>query len=226
MTDWYTDEIFSLPPESAVSVRFLISRLALDPERFLDDEQEVMASRGMGVVYTRTSQGAVLRASPTVAERTDVITRFYVPHHAALSDAVDGMLATCGHCLLVDCHSFPSHPLPYELDQDTDRPLVCLGTDKYHTPVWLVELAQALFEAEGLTTAIDRPFSGALVTAKHLYQNKSVFAIMVELNRSVYMNESSGAKLAAFQSVVSTMQRVLRNMTCGCSAKAGTYEIS
>ena len=47
MTDWYTDELFALPASEAVTVRFPLSRLVLDPERFLDDPKEPMAARGM-----------------------------------------------------------------------------------------------------------------------------------------------------------------------------------
>jgi N-formylglutamate deformylase len=80
MTDWYTDEIFVL--EDSVSVRFPVSRLVLDPERFLEDSKEIMSLQGMGIIYTRTCTGALLRDDPTPVERSDLIGRFYVPHHA------------------------------------------------------------------------------------------------------------------------------------------------
>jgi hypothetical protein len=56
MTDRYTDELFALPAEVAVSVVFAVSRLAVDPEPFTDDADEPMARKGMGIVYTRTAR--------------------------------------------------------------------------------------------------------------------------------------------------------------------------
>jgi hypothetical protein len=56
------------------------------------------------------------------------------PHHARLTDAVDAALSEDGHCLIIDIHSFSSHPLPHEHDQDLDRPEICIGTDQFHSP--------------------------------------------------------------------------------------------
>jgi hypothetical protein len=40
---------------------FPVSRLVVDPERFVDDATEPMAACGMGVIYTQTSQRMPLR---------------------------------------------------------------------------------------------------------------------------------------------------------------------
>jgi len=212
MTDSCTEELFAPRDGDAVAVRFPVSRLVVDPERYLDDAEEAMSSRGMGVIYTRTSDGAVLRAVPTPSERTDLITRHYLPHQAAMADAVGSALARHGRCLVVDCHSFPSRPLPCDLDQAPDRPEVCLGTDRVHTPVWLVDLAEHLFSAAGFDVAIDRPFSGAFVPARHQGRHHAVSAIMIELNRRLYMNEVSGARLPAFATVARTVQEILQKL--------------
>jgi N-formylglutamate deformylase len=68
LTDWYVDELFAAVCGGGVAVVYPVSRLVVDPERFADDAQEVMAAAGMGVIYTRTSAGAALRAQPTADE--------------------------------------------------------------------------------------------------------------------------------------------------------------
>ena len=55
---------------------------------------------------------------------SDTIT----PHHAQLSRVVESILATNEKALVIDCHSFPSLPLPYEIDQCKDRPNFCFIT--------------------------------------------------------------------------------------------------
>jgi N-formylglutamate deformylase len=98
-------------------------------------------------------------ASTSAEQRQDLLARFCEPHHAALTDAVERALAARGTCLVLDAHSFPTRPLPYEDDQDPDRADICIGTDASHTPAWLRDAAAAAFEALGWTVAIDRPSS-------------------------------------------------------------------
>src|ERR1039457_1854218 len=104
MTDRYTDELFALPSSLATTVAFPASRVVLDPERFIDDAREPMARKGMGVIYTRTASGHPLRRPPSDDERQRLLARFYDPHHAALTTAVEAALAAHGTCLLVDGH--------------------------------------------------------------------------------------------------------------------------
>lgn len=201
MTDHYTDELFALGPADGIIVDFPVSRLVLDPERFEHDEQDRMSARGMGVVYTHTSQGTPLRNEPSAAEREALLARFYRPHHARLTKRVNESLAACGSCLVIDCHSFPSRALPYELDGAGVRPDICIGTDSYHTPLSLVERARSMFEHAGFTVAIDTPFAGALVPAAHYRRDQRVSALMIEVNRGRYMNEETGERLSDFAEV-------------------------
>jgi N-formylglutamate amidohydrolase len=212
MTDRYTDELFALPPVEALTLRFPVSRLVVDPERYGEDAREPMAARGMGVVYTRTSDGSVLRTQPSSSERAALLERFYTPHHEALSAAVKSMLSQHGACLLVDCHSFPSEPLPCDLDQTPGRPAICLGTDRFHTPDWLRDSARSQFEAAGFDVTIDRPYAGVLVPAEHAGRVPSLYALMIEINRRLYMDEETGEKLDAFPRVADTIRGVLRTL--------------
>jgi N-formylglutamate amidohydrolase len=212
MTDSYTDQLFSMEPDIAISMVFPVSRLVVDPERFLDDDEEIMAKYGMGVIYTRTSNGQTLRNPPTKKERNNLIKRFYHPHHEQLEKAVGFCLQTWGWCLIIDCHSFPSRPLPYELDQNPKRPEICIGTDSFHTPYWLKDEAKQLFESGGFIVDINRPFSGSLVPFSHYGKTRSVISIMIELNRSLYMDESSGERCLNFSTEVHRIRGVLKSI--------------
>ena len=207
MTDGFTDELFNIP--GATRISFPVSRLVVDPERFLDDALEVMAAQGMGVVYTRTSRGGRLRPPPTAEERADLIGRFYAPHHRTLTQAVDTVLARCPTCLIIDCHSFPSVALPFEHATGTERPDICLGTDPFHTSGGLVQAAMDAFASEGLRIAVNHPFSGTFVPEKHYRKNPRVQSLMIEVNRGIYMHERTGTHLACFSEVQGQVARVI-----------------
>ena len=210
MTDHYTDELVQNVLPGARRVEFPVSRLVVDPERFENDSDEPMSQIGMGAVYTRTSEGRVLREDLSPASRTSLMNRFYRPHHAALKEAVDDALAKHGRCLVLDIHSFPSSPLPYEKDQGPDRPDICLGTDDFHTAPSLTGSAVKAFEEQGFSVEIDRPFSGALVPMDSYRSDPLVAALMVEVNRRLYIDENTGDRLDRFEAVKSRLGYAIR----------------
>jgi N-formylglutamate deformylase len=209
LTDRYTDELFSLNPLTAISVVFGVSRFVVDPERFTDDALEPMAARGMGAVYTATTDGARLRASLSPPERAELLARFYRPHHAALEAATQTVLDAHGRCLILDGHSFPNDPLPCDLDQDRPRPEICIGTDPFHTSEELVCEAVKGFAAHGLDVAVNRPYAGALVPARWYGRDDRVSAVMIEINRRLYMEEATGNKTATFPETTAVVESVL-----------------
>lgn len=109
-----------------------------------------------------------------------------------MTDAVAERLAAVGRAVVVDVHSYPTEPLPYELHGEGPRPPVCLGTDAFHTPPELLAAAREAFgEAVG-ETGLDSPFAGAYVPLEHYGKEPRVSALMVEIRRDTYMTEPGG----------------------------------
>jgi N-formylglutamate amidohydrolase len=209
MTDAYTDELFPITPVEAGRVIFPLSRLVCDVERFPSDENEPMAARGMGVTYTRTSMGGVLRAQPDPADRQKCLDRWYWPHHSKLEHLVKDVAERSGVCLIVDCHSFPSVALPYERDQASSRADICIGTDSFHTPRAVRDAIVAAAEADGYSVAVDAPFSGALVPLSSYRKDHRILSVMIEVNRRLYMEEDSGKKKHGLGKVCATLGRLV-----------------
>ena len=209
MTDGYTDEFFDCG--EAAKVVFPVSRLVVDPERFVDDIDEPMSKVGMGVVYTKTSTGSPLRKALPSPGRLALIQKYYYPHHQNLTDAVSEALSNHKRCLIIDCHSFPAKPFRYETNL-SPRPDICLGTDSFHTPVWLRDLAGELFGKAGLSVKIDSPFSGAMVPLSYYHTHGAVYSIMIEVNRALYMEEKSGRRNAKFEQTKNRVKAVVREL--------------
>jgi N-formylglutamate deformylase len=213
MTDHHTLDLFTQGVPLNQVVHSKVSRLVLDVERFADDNLESMNSVGMGAIYTRTHSGRELRCSITEEQRKSLLSAWYYPHHDALTNTVGAALEKFGKCLVLDCHSFPTIALPYELDQSTDRPQFCIGTDPYHTPIELAEgLANKLSEL-GFTVKINSPFAGALVPLPYYMIDKRVSSVMIEVRRDLYMDESSAEKLEQFSAVSFVIRRAIASLS-------------
>ncbi|PWE10485.1 N-formylglutamate amidohydrolase [Streptomyces sp. BSE7F] len=165
-----------------------LSRLVVDPERFPDEREEMLAV-GMGAVYTRTTHKDVLR--PDGFDTRPLIERYFDPYASAMTEAVSDRLTATGRCVIVDVHSYPTAPLPYELHADGPRPPVCLGTDPFHTPPALLDAAREAFARCG-ETGLDSPFAGTYVPLRYYGRRAEVTALMVEIRRDTYMTEPGG----------------------------------
>ncbi|WP_217235382.1 N-formylglutamate amidohydrolase [Streptomyces sp. AC555_RSS877] len=165
-----------------------LSRLVVDPERFPDEREEMLAV-GMGAVYTRTTHRAPLR--PADADPEPLIARYFRPYARAMTDAVAERLAVTGRAVIIDVHSYPTQPLPYELHGEGPRPPVCLGTDSFHTPPGLLGAAREAFAGCG-EIGLDSPFGGAYVPLEFYGTEPRVSALMVEIRRDTYMSEPGG----------------------------------
>ena len=89
-------------------------------------------------------------------------------------------------------HSFPSLPLPYETELTAYRPKICIGSDSYHSPGQVVREMSCGFELHGFEVGINTPFAGGIVPAKHYKKDGRVQAVMIEIRRDLYLDESTG----------------------------------
>lgn len=161
-----------------------VSRLVFDPERF-PDETEVMNQVGMGVVYTKTSDLKPLRDIST-AESERIVDLFFKPYSSAFQELVAERLEALGQVVIVDLHSYPLKASAYELFKESSRPELCLGVDDFHTPHWLIELANKAFS--GLESIdINTPFVGTYVPLVYYSKDSRVLSIMLELRRDTYL---------------------------------------
>lgn len=206
-TDWFTDEIFQLTASNRI--QFPVSRLVVDPERFSEDEREPQAKVGRGVIYSSTTHGDILRNELSLKERASLLDEYYYPHHSRLTAAVERAVEKNGRCLIIDCHSFPSKPLPYELDSDGERPDICIGADSFHTSEAFLNAAQALFQELGYQTSVNSPFSGSMVPSSFYQNDEAVESIMIEVNRSLYMDEKTGKRNRRFGEIRNDLTEIL-----------------
>jgi len=184
MTDHYCDDLYNT---GDTMLCFPVSRLVCDPERFRDDSEEIMASVGMGAIYTKSSDGCELRKISS-RHKEKLLTQYYDSYHKQFEAAVESKLSKYGKCIIIDGHSFYDEPLPYEYDQDRNRPDICIGTDDHHTPLELQNTVCRYFRSKGYSVEFNRPFAGCIVPLKYYHRNRQVMSIMIEINRRLYLD--------------------------------------
>jgi len=192
-TDAYCDELFNMSDGECVVAEY--SRLACDVERFRDDDMEPDAKNGNGLFYTRTQRGVKLRDHNPIL-RDKALTEIYDIHHQRLTETVDKVLSEYGLCLIIDGHSFCDDPCV-----GNNLPDFCIGTDRYHTPNELTATAKKFLESLGCSVALNYPYSGSIVPAKHYLNDKRVMSLMIEVNKRRYLHDGTFDKSAYFDSV-------------------------
>lgn len=185
MADLYVQNLF----DKGKSIISPISRLICDMERFKEDENEPMSKLGMGVVYTKTSTGKLLR-NLSEYKRESIINKWYDPHHNALIYAVEEKLKEHDKCFIIDCHSFDKN-MSYTGVEAKDMPDFCIGTDDFHTPPEIIDKIRKYLITKGYSVEINKPFSGTLVPLYYYKKDNRVKSIMIEINKKLYIKEKS-----------------------------------
>jgi N-formylglutamate amidohydrolase len=76
---------------------------------------------------------------------------------------------------------------------------------------------------KGFRVARNYPFSGALVPASFHCKQPTVVALMIEVNRSLYMNEMSREWLLEFLDFKNTLLGVLSDLIVCARKKLGVF---
>jgi N-formylglutamate amidohydrolase len=187
LTDHYTDILFEVSGHDEIKIVFPISRMAVDPERFVEDSKEEMAKCGQGVLYTHTTDGKLFRTNQTSHQRKEILKKYYIPHHKQLEQYVQNALDTHGKALIIDCHSFPQIPLPMDRNKTIPRPDICLGSDSYHTSETLLKVLKEKCAKNSWTVKVNQPYSGTMIPLRYYQKDTRVQSIMIEVNRGLYM---------------------------------------
>lgn len=198
MADLHAGELYAGVYKKTSALIARLSRIAVDTERFWINKDEPMAKVGMGALYEKNERGEVIRKISKTARTHG--HRFYSKYHRALNKLAAKCLKRFDYCIILDCHTYPAKPRQYDLDKIGERPDICLGTDKFHTPASLINSLKKAFLDKNFSVKENTPFKGTMVPDRY-FKNPNVFSLMIEVNRKVYMNERTHAKKRNFKKI-------------------------
>lgn len=186
-------------------IKFDISRLLCDVERFIGDD-EIMEKYGMGFCYERAYDGTLIKnVNNDIKQRTYSV---YKQHHERLNEAVRRAI---GKIILVDLHSFSSEIIVHTRI-DKKLPDICIGYDEYLSEQSLQMIVSA-FTSLGLSVDVNYPYSGSLIPnciiSKEI--NKDIVSFMVEVNKEYYMKngKSDLSRIGVIRDAIESIVRSL-----------------
>ncbi|GBU18552.1 MULTISPECIES: N-formylglutamate amidohydrolase [Methylobacterium] len=186
----------------------------LDPRMFdgrlpaFANTRSMRVAGGLGTVPRVVADGQEIYARRLpVEEAVSRIEGLYKPYHRVLRGLVQRTARQFGQAVLIDCHSMPSASLGREQEPKAD---IVLG-DRFGTSCdpALVERFEGELQAHGLRVVRNRPYAGGFITEHYGEPNVGRHALQIEINRALYMNESSLAVTADFFRLTETLAAVV-----------------
>jgi N-formylglutamate amidohydrolase len=187
----------------------------LDPILFRDglphyaNTQSVRVVGGLGTIARIVSESDEIYREPLSVEAAlERIRRLYTPYHETLAALLLEAKREFGLAVLIDCHSMPSSPTA---DPAAGRPDFVLG-DRFGTScsAELTRLAASTLEAQGYAVALNKPYAGGYITEHYGRPHAGQHALQVEINRALYMNETTFDKSPGFERVKQDLGDMVR----------------
>ncbi|GAA6175594.1 N-formylglutamate amidohydrolase [Sulfitobacter pacificus] len=221
--DAFVDLMFDCAPEyGAVFIKAGAPRAFVDLNRAADELDPALIegvrrgghnpriASGLGVIPRVVANGrAIYRGKLTSAEAQRRIDRYWRPYHEKLQSLLDAAQRRHGQAVLIDCHSMPHEAMDGVARSGVKRPDIVLG-DRFGAAAAgeVVDRVEAAFIAAGFVVTRNTPFAGAYITQAYGRPAQAQHAVQVEIDRSLYMNETLVRPNGDFEDV----QRALRQV--------------
>lgn len=207
--DAFVDDLIAGAP--ALGVCVIRARLArayidlnrdaweLDPAMFEDALPDFVQTRtarvaaGLGAIARVAGEGRPIYARKlTFAEAKDRIETAHRPYHDTLNRLLAQARNAHGLAILVDWHSMPAAAARGHRARGGGPCDIVLG-DRFGAACGpkLTALMEKTLEGLGYRVARNTPYAGGYTTEHYGRPNRRTHAIQVEINRALYMNETT-----------------------------------
>jgi N-formylglutamate amidohydrolase len=226
--DSFVDELFAAAPEHGAPLLAATFPRAycdanrepweLDPAMFADalpswvNTTSARVEAGLGTIARIVASGeAIYRGKLTFAEAERRIGTCWQPFHDTLAALIAATQAQFGVCLLIDCHSMPSHG---NTVRSGGKPATFVLGDAHGTACAprMTRLVEDLLSELGRPVRRNDPYAGGYITRHYGRPREGVHTLQIEIARELYMDESSIERLPDFGSVQSAMTRFIAGL--------------
>jgi N-formylglutamate deformylase len=224
--DTHVEALYAAAPNiGATLIEALFPRSYIDPNRHRSDiDPELLADAwtepmtpsrktelGIGLVWRLAHGGVPMYARKlSAAEVRRRIAHFYEPYHACVATALDQRHAAFGAVWHINCHSMPAVGDVMSEDPGRARADFVLGDRDGSTcaPEFTAFVAKTL-AGLGYGVAINDPYKGVELVRMHGRPAERRHSLQIEINRRLYMDESTLARHSGFVTLQLNLQRLL-----------------
>ncbi|MFL2771639.1 MAG: N-formylglutamate amidohydrolase [Rhodospirillaceae bacterium] len=229
--DCYVDDLFSAAGSHRIPfIRAIYARayldlnrepFELDPDMFstpLPDYCNTSSARvavGLGTIPRIVANRKEIYSRKLDFEEAEMrISSIYKPYHKALRSLVNRTRHYFGYCILLDCHSMPSLGLPSSSYDSKKTINIVLGDlNGLSCSPAITDETDRIFQSLGYSLGRNNPYSGGFTTQHYGDPANGVHAIQIELNRNIYMNESSLSRRPGFTKLKADIGQLLEQLT-------------
>ena len=156
---------------------------------------------GLGLVPSRTHRhGSLWRRPIDRAELTRRIEQVHRPYHEALSEALEKLVVQFGEVILIDCHSMPTRRGQAEI--------VLGDRNGSSAAAWVAAEAAGIARDAGFKVALNDPYAGGAIVARHGKPAEGIHAIQLEIDRSVYLRADGRTPGVGFDRIASLVETI------------------
>ena len=202
--DYQSDKILKLIKKDSVDIiiakcsRAVVdlnrSRKSIDNDMFNEivlieqPDEKKMISYGLGVFPKIISNESIFKTKLPFSYSKKMLEEYYDPFHQSLSKQLEFLLTKFGFCFHFDLHTMPSKALKHF----KIKPDIVLGNNfGKSSSENLISYIKNSFEKFGLKVEINNPYAGGFITRKYGNPLAGVETIQIEINRSLYMDETN-----------------------------------
>lgn len=172
---------------------------------------------GLGTIARVVASGMPIYRRPlTLAEGLARINHIYFPYHAQLTSLLDRARNLFGRAILLDCHSMPSglHQGP----RFSTLPDIVLGNRHGRScSTELISITEAFLSARGYRVTRNTPYAGGFSTQHYGQPTEGIEALQLEINRRLYMNETTFEPAKGFDRLSSDLVALVSHLSASCA---------
>jgi N-formylglutamate deformylase len=179
---------------------------------------------GNGLLYSKTTTLAPIYSRRLgVDEVRHRIERYWLPYREALRTLIDQTRSRHGRAWHLNLHSMPSNAFE-RLGLTSNRPLadVVLGDLRGAScSEAFTRCVAGAFESLGYTVAINDPYIGQDLLREHGRPEQGCESLQIELNRKLYLDETTRERSARFERMRHDIDLVLQEIAGFVRAEIG-----